>query len=393
MLRFMRRAGSRCDLAGTWLAVHFAGNEARFADRGFQRGACFVDSMIRGQMAGSRRSMATICNVICASHSPFLYAAPEEWAAARIARNASDAFAANLPLDSDDENKAKHARCMRAFAVLRARLREARPDVLIIFGDDQLEQFGFGNLPAFCVFVGESISGYRISPLFGLPVGNHRPPRPKTPEHWVTLKGHPALARRLVVELVSRRFDMAFSTTSDGVEIGHAFTRPLEYLLSDAPIPVVPVYINCYYGPQPTGHRCYELGRAVREIVDEWPSDTRIAVIGSGGLWHTPMQPKAGIDQEFDRSVLDAVSRGDTRAMAALFDSRRPQVDPTDAAEVDRASGGTGMVLGYGSGVGEIRNWIAAAAVVDGVPGTVVDYVDINASPAGVGFAYWNLRS
>ncbi len=31
--------------------------------------------------------------------------------------------------------------------------------------------------------------------------------------------------------------------------------------------------------------------------------------------------------------------------------------------------------------------------MVDGVPGTVVDYVDINASPVGVGFAYWNLRN
>jgi hypothetical protein len=49
------------------------------------------------------------------------------------------------------------------------------------------------------------------------------------------------------------------------------------------------------------------------------------------------------------------------------------------------------MVLGYGSGTGEIRNWIAAAAVVDAMPGTVVDYVNINASPIGAGFAYWNL--
>ena len=334
--------------------------------------------------------MATICTVICASHSPFLYAAPEEWAAARSVRNASDAFARDLPLDSLDENKAKHARCMRAFEILRARLSEARPDALIIFGDDQLEQFDFSNLPAFCVFAGESISGYRISPFFGLPVGRDRPARPKTPEHWVTLKGHPVLARRLVVELVSRRFDMAFSLSGSGGGIGHAFTRPLHYLVPDASIPVVPVYVNCYYGPQPTGSRCYELGRAVREIIDEWPSDARIAVIGSGGLWHTPMEPNAYIDQAFDRRILDALSRGDSRAMAAIFDSRQPELDPTDLGQVDRVSGGSGMILGYGSGVGEIRNWIAAAAVVEGKPGTVVDYVDINASPVGVGFAYWN---
>jgi hypothetical protein len=333
--------------------------------------------------------MATICAVVCASHSPFLYAAPEEWTAARLARNASDAFSKDLPLDSTDENKAKHARCMRAFEILRAQLAKARPDVLIVFGDDQLEQFTFGNLPAFCVFVGDSISGYRISPFFGLPIGRDRPLRPKTPEHWVTLKGHPALAKRLVTELMSRRFDMAFSAQGNGQGIGHAFTRPLEYLAADA-IPVVPIYINCYYGPQPTGRRCYELGRAVREIVDAWPSDARIAVIGSGGLWHTPMEPNAYIDRAFDRRILDALALGDAESMAAIFDSRLPEVDPANSLDVERVSGGTGMILGHGSGVGEIRNWIAASAVVDGAPGIVVDYVDINASPAGVGFAYWS---
>ncbi len=337
--------------------------------------------------------MATICAVICASHSPFLYAAPEEWTAARLARNASDAFAPDLPLDSTDENKAKHARCLRAFDILRTQLSKARPDALIVFGDDQLEQFNFGNLPAFCVFVGESISGYRISRFFGLPIGRDRPLRPKTPEHWVTLKGHPALAKKLVTELVSRRFDMAFSAEGSGDGIGHAFTRPLEYLVPDATIPIVPIYINCYYGPQPTGRRCYELGRAVREIVDAWPSEARIAVIGSGGLWHTPMEPNAHIDRAFDRQILDALARGDGETMAAIFDSRRPELDPADAGQVDRVSGGTGMILGLGSGVGEIRNWIAATAVVDGVPGTVVDYVDLNASPAGIGFAYWNRSS
>lgn len=337
-------------------------------------------------------NMASVCAVVCTSHSPFLYAAPEEWAAARIARDAADGLAADLPLDSAEENRSKHARCMRAFDVLRNHLVDARPDAVIIFGDDQLEQFSFANLPAFCVFAGESISGYRISRFFGLPVGKPRPVRPKTPEHWVTLKGHPALARTLVVGLMARRFDMAFSLSAHEDGIGHAFTRPLESFLRDAGIPVVPIYINCYYGPQPTGERCYELGRKIREIVDAWPSNERIAVIGSGGLWHTPMEANAYIDRAFDRRILDALSIGDSRTMASLLDSRQPQYDSADAASVERASGGTGMVLGHGSGVGEIRNWIAAAAVVDGLPGTVVDYVDINASPVGVGFAYWQLN-
>jgi hypothetical protein len=374
--------------------MHFAGSETYFADRGFASLGHFVHSnLYAAKSQGNLRVMAMISAAICVSHSPFLYATPEEWSAARIARNASDAFAPGLPLDSEAQNRAKHARCLRAFEVLRAELRKARPDVLIIFGDDQLEQFTFANCPAFCVFVGERISGYRISKYFGLPLGAERPVRPKNDEHWTTIEGHPALARELTTQLVARRFDVAFSMSSGGDGIGHAFTRPLESLAPELGVPVVPIYINCYYGPQPTGERCCELGHAVREIVDAWPSKTRVGVIGSGGLWHTPMAPNATIDQAFDREILDALERGDAQSMAAIFDARRPEAEPTDSDAIARISGGTGMVLGYGSGTGEIRNWIAASAAVDGIPGTLVDYVDINASPIGAGFAYWKLNN
>ena len=47
------------------------------------------------------------------------------------------------------------------------------------------------------------------------------------------------------------------------------------------------------------------------------------------------------------------------------------------------------MYNGIGSGTGETRNWVVASAVVDGVPGTVVDYVPVYSSPCAMGFAYW----
>jgi Catalytic LigB subunit of aromatic ring-opening dioxygenase len=335
--------------------------------------------------------MATVCTVICTSHSPFLYASPEEWDVARAARGADGALAADLPVDSPADNRRKHARCQQALEELRARLLEGRPDVLLIFGDDQQEQFTFENLPAFCIFVGERISGYRISKFFGLPVGAERAVRPKSAEHWVTLEGHPELARFLATGLMARHFDVAFSMGASGDGIGHAFTRPLESLAPAPSVAVIPFYINCYYGPQPSAARCYELGRAIRDIVESWPAPLRVGVIGSGGLWHTPMSTAASIDQRFDRQILDALERGDARRMAEVFDSLEPDIDLADASQVERFSGGTGMVFGYGSGTGETRNWIAAAAVVDGTPGTVVDYVTINASPIGAGFAYWKL--
>ncbi|MGH7831100.1 MAG: hypothetical protein ACREP8_13090 [Candidatus Binatia bacterium] len=160
------------------------------------------------------------------------------------------------------------------------------------------------------------------------------------------------------------------------------------YLTPRYDIPIVPIFVNCYFSPQPTAKRCYELGKAVRAVIEESPLDLKVAVLGSGGLWHTPAAPDAYINEEFDGIMLEAVKAGDARRMADYFDSVRPY--PFDSEAFRRKNGGTGMVGGIGSGTGETRNWIAAAAVADGAPGVVVDYVPVYASPCGMGFAYWH---
>jgi len=297
------------------------------------------------------------------------------------------------PVESAEVNRAKHARCIQAYQRLRAHLEAAQPDVLLIFGDDQGEQFTFANFPAFALFTGAEFSGFKISPYFGLPVGGKREPRPKTPEHWTTVKSHPQLARALMTGLMARGFDLAFSNELSRPDegLGHAFMRPQYYLVPDYHIPTVALSINCYYGPQPTALRCYELGRAVREAIEASPLDLRVAVLGSGGLWHLPNHPKSWLDLAFDEHVLAGLRSGG-RAAAEYFDSVAPDYDPSDPESVKLASGGTGMVLGWGGGTGEIRNWIAAAGVAGDKPATIVDYVPIHASPIGAGFALWNLN-
>ena len=49
------------------------------------------------------------------------------------------------------------------------------------------------------------------------------------------------------------------------------------------------------------------------------------------------------------------------------------------------------MYNGIASATGETRNWVAAVATVDGMTGTMIDYIPIYSSPIGVGFAYWDL--
>jgi hypothetical protein len=336
--------------------------------------------------------MARLVAVLCTSHTPFMLADLDRWELTRRLRGATGGFDPSVRVETRAEMEAKEARIRAGRAVLRDALRAAAPDVLVIFGDDQLEQFRLTNFPALGIFTGAEFSGFHISPFDGPPVPGDWPPRPRTPEHWATVPGHPDLARALLTRLTARGFDLAFSTALTDPErgMGHAIMRAHTLLETGFAIPTVPVWINCYYGPQPTAQRCYALGRAVRDVIASYPADLRVAVIGSGGLWHTPGAANAILDESFDRAILAHVASGNARAMAATFDAYPIVYDPSDARSVKDASGGTGVVTGLGSGTGETRNWIAAAATVDGVRGTVVDYVPVYASPVGIAFASWS---
>ena len=57
----------------------------------------------------------------------------------------------------------------------------------------------------------------------------------------------------------------------------------------------------------PTVSRCYEFGRAVGRALANWNEEIRIAIIGSGGLSHSPPLPSIDDvepeDEEFERLV------------------------------------------------------------------------------------------
>jgi 3-O-methylgallate 3,4-dioxygenase len=321
-----------------------------------------------------------------------LYTPSEEWEPGRTERLKRGGWSTDTPVDSVEENARKEARIKAAFGVLREHLEAAKPDVLLIFGDDQLEQFDFKNFPALSLYIGDAFEGYKISRMIGLPVMPGRKERPKTPETWVKVQSNPEFSHALIRELMTDGFDLAFSNElSDPDEgMGHAFMRPLYYLDPEYRLPMVPFSVNCYFGPQPTGKRCYQLGRAVRAAIERIPLDLNVAVIGSGGLWHLPNYPNSWIDESFDQQILAGIKSGDARKTAEYFDTVQLPYDPASKDSVKLASGGTGILLGVGGGTGETRNWIVAAAVADGQPGTVVDYIPVYASPIGVSFAYWD---
>jgi hypothetical protein len=323
--------------------------------------------------------MAQLVGAYYMSHAGWCYRPVELWEGVSSGRK----HRPDVPVDDFATNQQKVARIAAARRALNAQVAQSKPDVIVVFGDDQLECFTFNNFPALSVYVGEQFEGRANEEA---PAGEQR--------HGVT-PGHPDVAVAILTGLMRKGFDPGFSMGLPNPERGmcHAVMRPAE-TLGDFTIPIVPVLVNHYFAPQPSAMRSYQIGKAVREIIEEYPGNLRVAVCGSGGLWHTPGAPGAWLNEAFDGLMLDCVRVGDARAMAEHFDSYEIPADDTSQHFYlgERGRNVTGMP-GFGGpqgGTRETCGWIAACAATEGSPATVIGYVPVYASPLGVGYAYSN---
>ena len=292
----------------------------------------------------------------------------------------------DVPREDTATNIKKAERTHEGFRVLREKVAELKPDVLVVFSDDQLECFDFNNYPAFAVYVGAE---FRKSPRRG---ANGRPQMGRHAEGGATFNGHPELAVGVLTGIMKRGFDPAFCMDMPKPDrgIANGIIRTAEELTDFPNMPIVPIMMNLYFAPQPTAYRCYQLGKAVREVIDEFPKDLRVGVVASGGLWHTPSRPGAWLNVEFDHQILDLLKDGNARGMADCLDSYEIPDGDTSQDITKPGRNITGMPSSPGPTLGtrETCAWISAAAVTEGRPHVIVDYIDAYASPVGNAFAY-----
>jgi hypothetical protein len=293
-----------------------------------------------------------------------MFVAADHWPAIHRGLAGDVPQPAELALETPEVLETYVRRVRAGFATLRARLEAAKPDAVLILGDDQNELFSNALFPSFAIFVGEAVEGTTSVSWIG--------EQPK--DNRIALPCNSAVARAALEGLVERGFDFGFSEklvplARPELGIGHAFTRIGRVMrLVETGIPAVPIFINAYHPPLPSAARCYAMGLALRDIFAKRPE--RVAIYGSGGLSHDPRGPRAGwVDEPLDRWVLDRIARGEAAQLRSLF--------TTDSATL---RGGTG----------EIRNWIAVAGAYDGFKGTVVDYIPARHAVTGLGFAYWS---
>lgn len=319
--------------------------------------------------------MAEIVLGMATSHSPQLRIAPEQWHLLiekdekdprfdyqRLLRHANPTISKEL---SEEVFQRKYRACQNALAALKEKLAAVEPDVAIVIGDDQHEQYFEENMPVFSVYYNETVEQKTRSAEGRASWWNVAAAHPD--EVQKVSPAHSDLARHLIKELIGSGFDIATSNKlRSDVGVGHAYTFVINRVLASNSIPIVPLMINAFYPPnQPLPGRCYDLGKALADAVRSWRADKKVAIIASGGLSHFI------IDEEIDRMALDGLLQQDREKLSHL--------------PLERL-----MVLG----TGEILNWIAAGGALEHLKPALLDYVPCYRTPAGtgcaMGFMEWN---
>lgn len=326
--------------------------------------------------------MAQIVLGVATSHSPMLSTPPENWSDHALRDHVRPLYDRNgeqqefdLLLQRNDRRlgvlitnakmRENFARSEAAIAKLRLEVAAARPDVCVVFGDDQKEMFHADNMPAFSVYGGDRI-------LCKMPDTSNWSPALKLAgwgyfgQEPAYFPSSPKLGLHLVDHFMDSGFDPGYCASQpDGVGMGHAITFLYCRDIFPNSLPTVPIFINTYYPPnQPRISRVVQFGRTVRKAIESFPERCRVAIVASGGLSHFL------VDESLDRFALQALSDGNPAALESIPESA------------------------FKSGNSEIKNWAAAAGALEPVKMTLIDYIpayrSLAATGCGLAFGAWH---
>jgi protocatechuate 4,5-dioxygenase, beta chain len=177
------------------------------------------------------------------------------------------------------------------FYPVHAWLDEVRPDTVVVFYNDHGLNFFLDKLPTFAV--GAAASYRNADEGWGLP---------EVP----SFPGDPQLSWHLIESLVADEFDV---TMCQEMLVDHAFAVPMTLLWPGEgrrPVRTVPIAINTVQHPLPSAMRCFKLGQAVGRAIESFPHDSRVLVVGTGGMSHQLDGTRAGfINKEFDLHCME----------------------------------------------------------------------------------------
>ncbi len=245
------------------------------------------------------------------------------------------AFAMSHQLGAPEGVEEQSERVFQGMREIGRRIRALDPDLIVVVTSDHLNNFSLTRPAPYAI---------GTAAVFH-PLGDMGLPRDP-------VLGAPDFARdfRLFAEAVELPIAVA-----EAVQPDHGVMIPLGIVDPDRRIPMVPLYVNTVFYPEPQPAGTRRLGEALRAFVEQVPGALRVALLAGGGLSHWVGMPQEGtVVPEWDRAVLDQVLAGDIAALAAR-----------DNREILEAAGNGGL---------EIHAWIAIVAAVPGARGECIFY-------------------
>ena len=276
-------------------------------------------------------------------------------------------FAAGVPhapgliglLDSapDDIQRVIHD----MYGELRRKLLAARPDVLIIFGNDHLANSRPRTYPDFLI---------GMAPVHTGPYEWYR--------EWLgcrdyQVKGNPAVAEAVFRGLNRRGHRM--HAQRENLRFDDNVSIPTLHLgLEESGITLVPILQNCTVPPLPDTRQCHALGRSLADVIShEMPAGSRVALLGSGGLSHEPGGSRYWyIDKDFDLWFMELMASGDHRRL----------LDELTVTRMEQSGSGGTM---------EVLSWVVVAGATGPRYGTQSGYALHTNFKCGVGAVLWDL--
>lgn len=261
----------------------------------------------------------------------------------------------------DGAPEATKAEVDKMYGTIEAEIASAHLDALILIGNDHLANSKVLEYPDFLVGMAAEHQG---------PFEWFKP--------WLncrnyTLAGKPEVAEALITGMAKR--GIKFFGRRENLRYDDNLSIPTVLCNLDSnDVPVVPILQNCTVPPIPDQRRCYAVGQALGDIIEnDLPDGMRIGLFGSGGLSHEPGGKRYFfIDEEFDDWFLGLLEHGDHEKL----------LNEVTPARMEQSGEG---------GTAELFAWFVVLGAIGVRPCSRLGYTAYDNFKCGVGAVRWEM--
>ncbi len=172
-------------------------------------------------------------------------------------------------------------------------LEKVDPDIAIVVYNDHGLNFNLDTVPTFALGCADQY--HNADEGWGLPT-------------LASFEGDAAFSWYIAESLINQDFDM---TTCQEMLVDHGFIVPMNIMwghLPEWPVKAIPLAVNTVQHPLTSARRCYALGQALGKAIESYPEDTKVVILGTGGMSHQLQGERAGIiNVDFDLQCMDSI--------------------------------------------------------------------------------------